>query len=156
MELEQAPNEPALASLEQSRDDRRPRLPEPPPVSLESVQDVTLPTVAGLEPALDAFYRDLLRFERVPAPAGADPAVGPVYRAENHELRFVVQEVPTEREGRRPIGIVTPFLTEIIEYLETEGIEHELVRGLVAGTDGGRLQDPAGNWVALVPLREIR
>src|SRR5690606_29224695 len=101
-------------------------------------------------------YRDLLRFERVPAPAGADPAVGPVYRAENHELRFVVQEVPTEREGRRPIGIVTPFLSEIIEYLETEGIEHELVRGLVAGTDGALLQEPAGNWVALVPLREVR
>lgn len=137
--------------------DARPRVPEPPPVQLVSIRDVRLPVVAGLERELDAFYRDLLRFERVPAPdPAAEANTGPIYRAENHDLRFFVVEVPPERPSCRAIGIVSPHWREIIERLDEQRTPYEFARGLVAASDGVLLQDPTGNWVALFPLREIR
>lgn len=142
----------APATLREAADDGRPHIPEPPPVSLVSIRDITLPMVAGLETRLDAFYAGILRFCRAAAGVGE----GPVYEAENHDLRFYVLEKPPEREECRPIGIITPHLGEILEILEARRIEHEYVRGLVAGQDGVLLRDPAGNWVALLPLREIR
>ena len=65
-------------TMRRSRSDARPKLPEPPPVTLVSVQDVRLPTVAGLERLLDEFYAGLLRFERVAEQAPGDPAIGPI------------------------------------------------------------------------------
>lgn len=140
------------AALEASRDDPRATMPEPPAVSLVSVRDVRLPMVAGLESRMDAFYAGLLRFERVGPQPGDE---GPVYRAENHDVRFAIVEVPGEREGCRPIGIVTPFFGEIVERLSADKIELEIIRGLVAGADGLLVQDPAGNWLALAPLRKF-
>src|SRR5688500_12469174 len=93
--------------------DRRPAMPEPPPVRLISVDDVVLLAPPGVEPLLDAFYVGLLQFERadhdlqervqtepilgraVPhgppqrvdrplPPLPASAIQGPVYRAENH------------------------------------------------------------------------
>lgn len=143
---------PSPAALREAADDTRPPIPEPPPVALVSIRDITLPMVAGLEPQLDLFYERILGFRRLPH----EPEAGPVYQAENHDLRFYVLEKPPERDECRPIGIVTQHLGEILETLETRRIDHEYVRGLVAGQDGILLRDPAGNWVALLPLREIR
>jgi hypothetical protein len=142
------------ATIRASREDARPRMPEPPPVSLVSVQDVRLPVVAGLERELDAFYGDLLGFERVEG--SADRGEGPVYRAENHQLCFFVVEVPPERQNCRPLGILTPHFAEIADRLGELKIEHELVRGLSAGEDGILLQDPTGNWIALTPISGFR
>ena len=44
-------------------EDRRPRLEEPPPVRLVSVEDCQLWVPAGLERQLDEFYAGLLNFE---------------------------------------------------------------------------------------------
>lgn len=137
--------------LREGPDDLRPHMPEPPAVSLVSIRDVTLPMVAGLESQLDPLYIDILRFRRGQSEDGS-----PVYHAENHDLRFYVLEKPPAREECRPIGIVTPHLADITETLATLRIEHEYVRGLVAGQDGVLMRDPAGNWMALLPLREIR
>ena len=144
----------ANATLRVSREDPRLKMPEPPPVCLVSVRDVCLPVVAGLETALDAFYRDLLGLERVEA--SADIGRGPIYRAENHDLCFDVIEKPPERQGCRPLGIVTPFFARIVEQFEEMKLDYEPVHGLVAGEDGILLQDPTGNWIALAPLREFR
>jgi hypothetical protein len=129
-------------------------MPEPPPVFLVAVREVRLPVVAGLERALDAFYSDLLRFEK--AEVAADTEAGPVYRAENHHLAFDVVEVPPERQGCRPLGIVSPHFGQIVERLDEMKLEYEPLQGLVAGEDGILLQDPTGNWIALTPLRAFR
>ena len=141
------------ASLAASREDRRPTMPEPPPVSLASVRDVRLPMIAGLERPTDAFYVGMLRFERAEPRDGDE---GPVYRADNHDLRLFVLERPGQPESARPTQVMTPFFGEVIERLRADKIEHELVRGLFAGTDGALLQDPSGNWVALAPRRAVR
>src|SRR5687768_7544306 len=141
------------ATIQASREDSRPKMPEPPPVALVAVQDVRLPVVAGLEHELDWFYRDLLRFER--QEASADSPDGPVYRSENHDLCFFVVEVPPERPGCRPVGIISPFFSEIVEQLDKARHEFEHQRGLVTGEDGILLQDPSGNWITLAPLRRF-
>src|SRR4051812_41492244 len=76
--------------------DQRPLIPEPPPVRLHAVEDVRLPAVVGLEKELDAFYVDLLEFER-DASAGESVA----YRAENFRLRIEVVQSPVERTDYR-------------------------------------------------------
>ena len=52
--------------------DRRPLIPEPPPVKLVTVEDARLPASAGLERELNAFYIDLLKFERDERTEGVD------------------------------------------------------------------------------------
>lgn len=143
------------ATIAASREDSRPKLPEPPPVSLVAVQDVRLPMVAGLETALDGFYRDLLRFERVEVRSD-EPEVGPIYRAENHDLCFFVTEAPDDRQGCRPLGILTRHCSQIVERLDEQKVEYEIVRGIFAGTEELLMKDPAGNWIALMPQREFR
>ena len=133
--------------------DARPRVPEPPPVALVSVTDVRLASVAGREHLLDRFYVDLLRFER------DHDAGGPfdlVYKAENHDLRFRIVETPPARDDCRPLGVLTPLFREIVEQLETMRYPFDRVRGLVAGEDALLLQDPAGNWLAVAAMREVR
>ena len=130
-------------------DDLRPLIPEPPPVRLAAVRDVTLPMRAGLEHKIEPFYVNLLRFRRRP---GAEP----VYEAENHDLHLRVTELGPERPDVRPLGVQTPFFNEIVSDLDAMRYEYDLVRGLVAGDDAVLLQDPAGNWLAVAPLREVR
>ena len=136
-------------------DDARPKMPEPPPVRLVSIREVTLPAVAGREVALDAFYGSILGFVRSDD-VQPEPNQGPVYQAENHDLRFHLVERPPEREECRPIGIVSARFAEVLDTLIERRIEHEYVRGLVGGQDGVLLRDPAGNWLAILPLREVR
>lgn len=96
--------------------DPRPHMPEPPPVRLVAIDDVSLPAASGVERDLDFFYVMLLGFEREdldvkrpkpripvpPAPRNAHrrsaPEVpGPIYRAENFRLRFQTVEPPVLR-----------------------------------------------------------
>jgi hypothetical protein len=65
--------------------DARPPMPEPPPVRLLSVADVTVLAHAGVERAMDDLYVGVLRFERedappdpraVPARPGVEPVLG--------------------------------------------------------------------------------
>jgi hypothetical protein len=123
--------------------DARPRIPEPPPVSLIAVADVSLPSVCGMERELDAFYVGLLRFER-------DLDVEQItYRAENFRLRFGLCERRPNREGVRPVGIAIENFTEITSKLIEEQIEYTLQRGLTPGEHSVLLRDPAGNWIEL-------
>ena len=132
-------------------DDLRPTIPEPPPVRLAVVRDVTLPMRAGLEHKVEPFYVRLLRFRRLPDPAG-----GLAFEAENHDLHFRVTELSPARPDVRPLGVLTPFFNDIASELDAAKYEYDLVRGLVAGDDALLLQDPAGNWLAVAPLREVR
>src|SRR3954454_9604123 len=65
--------------------DRRRRMPEPLPVRLVAVADVRLPATAGLERELDAFYVDLLGFEREGVPRKPKVQLDPT-RSTNHQL----------------------------------------------------------------------
>lgn len=143
-----------VATIQASREDDRPKLPEPPPVALVAVQDVQLPMIAGLEHELDAFYRDLIGFERVACQA--DMGEGPVYHSANHDLVFRVVEVPDEGDGVRPIGILTPRYQGIVQRLIDTNVDFEIVRGVTAGAEELLMQDPAGNWVAIAPVQEVR
>ena len=75
------------------RPDRRPRMEEPLPVKLVTVDDAQLLTSAGLERALDAFYVDLLGFVRTGSPHDLS------YRSDNFVLHFRVEE-EVERSER--------------------------------------------------------
>ena len=166
------------------RPDRRPVMIEPPPVRLVAVDDVVLITAPGRERELDAFYVDLLRFERedVPRPErrevepilGAEaPKVpparvvrplpplhqrglqGPVYRAENVRLSFQVHEPLIERETLRAQGIEVRSLAAVAEQLEQWAIEFTRQKGLYPGQQSLLLQDPGGNWVEISESRPI-
>ena len=52
-------------------EDRRPKIEEPPPVRLISIDDCVLWAAAGLERQLDEFYVGLLKFEREESPGDA-------------------------------------------------------------------------------------
>ena len=166
------------------RPDRRPVLTDPPPVRLVAVDDVVLITAPGRERDLDAFYVELLRFERedVPPPArrevepilgGAAPKVpparvtrplpplharglqGPVYRAENARVSFHVHEPLIERDTLRAQGIEVPSLAAVAEQLEQREIEYTRQKGLYPGQQSLLLQDPGGNWVEISESRPI-
>lgn len=165
--------EPAPATEFEPLADRRPRMAEPLPVRLVSVDDVRLSAPAGAERELDAFYVVLLGFEREdvdlkenqrPRPhveplAGGSrqgataPPLVLVYRAENFRLRFQTVEPPVARESLRAQGIEVPSLAEAEARLIEAEIEYTWERGLVPGRESLLLQDPAGNWVELVESR---
>jgi hypothetical protein len=130
--------------------DQRPNVPEPPPVRLVAVEDVHVPAVSGLAPQLDAFYADLLRFARELGEASL------TYRAENVRLVFDVQRPPVEREDFRAVMIEVPVLADVEKKLVELESEYERQRGLLPGHDHLVLRDPAGNWVAIGEMREIR
>ncbi len=131
------------------RVDRRPRMDEPLPVKLVAVEDVRMPAPAGVEVQLDAFYVDLLGFERMP------PETELNYRAENVALRFDMQERPVEHDNLRPQGIEIMSLAEAeLKLIEGE-YEYVRQRGIVLGTETIVLRDPAGNWIEVIELRPI-
>jgi hypothetical protein len=132
------------------KDDRRPRMPEPLPVRLVTVEDARLVAPAGMETRLDAFYVGLLGFEREAEAAGL------VYRAENHRLRFEVVEPPLEFPGMRPLGIEIPSLLAAEHKLIEAKIEYFRQKSFVPGHEALLLQDPAGNWIELAGMTELR
>lgn len=122
--------------------DRRPKMDEPPPVRLVTVADPRLPASAGSEPALDAFYVDLLGFVRLPT-----NCLG--YRAQNFILYFDLVDGLIERASLRMLGIEVPSLGEAMRKLTEAEIPFLHQRGLTAGQHSLQLQDPAGNWLEL-------
>ena len=131
------------------RIDRRPRMEEPLPVKLVTVDDATLLTGAGLERALDAFYLDLLGFVRTGSPHDL------IYRAENFDLHFRVEEPPVRRATLRALGIEVQSLAAVEQKLIDGEIEHMWQKGLMPGHRSISLIDPAGNWLQLTESRAI-
>jgi hypothetical protein len=129
--------------------DRRPRVPEPLPVKLVAIEDVTLPATAGLEHELDAFYVGLLQF------AKETSRDGPIYRADNFLLRFELVEGLVVRDHYRPLQIEVPSLAETERKLIDAEIEYIRQRSLSPGLEALVLMDPAGNWIELIELRTI-
>ncbi|MDB5296317.1 MAG: hypothetical protein JWO31_2300 [Phycisphaerales bacterium] len=166
------------------RPDRRPTVPEPPPVRLVAVADVVLVTAPGRERELDAFYVGVLRFERAdepppalrlvepilgaavpvvpPArvdrplpPVPADALQGPVYRAENCRVSFHVREPLIERNSVRAQGVEVPSLASVIEGLNGLEVEYTPQRGLNPGQRSLLVRDPGGNWVEVIESRPV-
>ena len=129
-------------------DDRRPLIPEPPPVRLLAIDDVTLETPAGQHAALDAFYVGLLRFVRDESELA--------YKAERFRVVFRVADNPTPRDDYRPTMVLIPHWPEFRSNLEEQGIDHEYQKGLTPGADVLLLRDPAGNYVSVGMLVEMR
>lgn len=129
--------------------DRRPLIPQPLPVKLVAVEDVHLPTTAGLEAELDDFYIRLLKFERAEATDRAG------YRAENFYLWFDVSERPVDRETMRAQEIEIESLAEMEHLLIDEEIEYQRQKGVTPGRETLLLRDPAGNWVELSEMRIV-
>jgi hypothetical protein len=130
--------------------DALPRMFEPPPVRLLTVNDAVLTAAAGLEGELDAFYVALLQLER------DDGGEWPIYHAANFSLRFEIAEPPIEREDMRAIGIEVRSLAEAEQKLIDAEMTYELQRGLTPGWRTLLLQDPAGNWIELSESRGVR
>jgi hypothetical protein len=129
--------------------DTRPRMPEPLPVRLVTVDHAHLPSAAGLETRLDDFYVLLLGFERLHQD---EPLT---YRAENFNLCFDILEPPLDRDTFRALGVEIPSLAEVERALIDRQIEYIRQKGLVPGHDNILLQDPAGNWLQLTEARLI-
>lgn len=130
--------------------DRRPRMPEPPPVRLLTVDDAHLPAPAGIEVDLDGFYMGLFGFERDVA------SEFPVYRAENFRVVFDVLEPPIARDDFRPLRIEVPSLPAAEQKLIDAEIEYTRQRALLPGTESLALLDPGGNWVEISEGRQVR
>ena len=133
----------------QTAADTRPRMPEPLPVKLVTIDDAHLPAAAGREVELDAFYILMLGFERIDLPETL------AYRAENFNLYFDVLEPPLNRDTMRPLGIEVLSLADAQGKLLDNQIEHIRQQGLLPGHDTILLQDPAGNWLALSETRTV-
>ena len=134
--------------IDPARPDRRPHMPEPPPVRLVAVEDVHLPAPAGAEVQLDAFYVGLLKFERMPGQQLA-------YRSENFLLHFDIGEAPIEHESLRPLGVEIPSLGELEQKLIEREMEYTRLRGTTPGRETLLIRDPAGNWVEVGEVRLI-
>jgi hypothetical protein len=129
--------------------DRRPRMDEPLPVKLITIDHATLPARAGLEIQLDDFYVGLLGFER------ALPQESIIYHAENFDLIFDVLEPPVERDTLRALGIEMLSLPETEQKLIAREIQYTRQKSLQPGHECLLLLDPAGNWLALSEVRPI-
>ena len=123
-------------------------MPEPPPVRLVAVGDVTLQAPSGYETALDDFYVGLLGFE----PERADGRL--VYKAANARLRIELVE-RVEHDTFRPVQIVVESLGEVQQKLIDAQMPCTWTKGLSPGTESVILLDPAGNWVVLMEHRRV-
>src|SRR2546423_10166882 len=130
--------------------DVRPRMPEPLPIKLVAVEDITLPAPAGIEVQLDQFYVKLLGFERM------EPPTELIYRAENFSLRFAVQDRPLEHESMRSQGIEVQSLVGSEKKLIEAEIEYTRHRGISPAMESLLLLDPAGNWIEIIESRGVR
>jgi hypothetical protein len=131
------------------RPDNRPRMEEPLPVKLVTIEDARLLTSAGLECDLDAFYVDLLQFQRL------DRGEQIIYRSDTHDLIFVVEEPPVRRDTLRALGVEIPSLAQLETQLIELQIPYTRQRGLLPGHDALLLADPAGNWLELSETQAI-
>src|SRR5205814_9455356 len=149
MNLNDAPIELEAPTGIEPAPDRRPRMPQPLPVRIVAIEDVSLPVIAGLEVQLDDFYVRLLEFAR-------DPDVRQlIYHADNFAIRFHVQELLPQRGEYRPLQIEVQSLLLAEQKLLEAKIEYIRQRTLTPGQESLALLDPAGNWVELVEYRAI-
>jgi len=125
------------------------KIPEPLPVRLVAINDVTLPAPAGVEAKLDAFYVGLLRFERTDDPYAL------AYRADNYVLHFDPRERPVEHDSLRPTQIQIPSLADGERKLIENQVPYTRQRGITPGAERLVLLDPAGNWIELSEVRVI-
>lgn len=131
--------------------DARPHMSEPPPVRIAAIDDVHLHAPAGIESDLDGLYVDLLLFER----DEPEPDAPIVYRAENGRVLVSVVESVSERDDYRPLQVEIPHFDDFLRALNDREIEHELQRGIAAGTDAVLFRDPAGNWVSVTWRKKV-
>ena len=122
-------------------------MPEPLPVRLVAVEDVTLSAPADIENELDALYIDLLEFERIEGELA--------YRADNFTLRFKLSHQPLTHESLRAQGIEVISLAAAEKKLIEAKIEYTRHRGLTPGSQTLLLLDPAGNWLEIAERRIV-
>ena len=133
----------------QSAADARPRMPEPLPVRLVAIDDVLLVAPPDIEDKLDAFYVDLLQFQRIESALA--------YQAENFALRFDIQpDRPVAHESLRAQGVEVQSLLDAERKLIDLEIEYIRQRGLTPGSESLLVLDPAGNWIELVESRLVQ
>ncbi len=130
--------------------DRRKRVPEPLPVKIFAVEDVTIPCAAGLEKAMDDFYVMLLGFVR-----DANEAHRIVYHADNVDLYVQVLEPPLHRETMRPTLLEVPSIESLEHELIDREMEYTRIRSIFPGQRALSFQDPAGNWVEVTEKQII-
>ena len=130
-------------------EDKRLKVPEPPPVRLIAVEDVTLEATAADAGKLDDFYIGLLKFER------DTKADGIVYKAENVRLQFIIQPAPALRDDLRAIGVEVPSLADMELLLMDRKMPFTKERSLVLGHMTFLLRDPAGNWLRIGQVKRI-
>jgi hypothetical protein len=130
-------------------EDTRPRMEEPPPVSLVAVADVTLQATRGLESSLDDFYVGILEFVR------DDVGENLAYRADNFCLRFEWHEGLVERQSLRPAGIEVESLGALERKLFDQEIDFQFDRGLMPGGQCILVSDPAGNSLQIYEQRIV-
>jgi hypothetical protein len=129
--------------------DRRPRVPEPLPVRLVTIDDARVVAAAGLERQLDAFYVGVLGFARDPD----DERLA--YRADNFTLHVDVREPPVRRDDVRPLGVEVPSLADLELKLIDAQVDYTRQRGLLPGEESIALMDPGGNWLTVVDRRAV-
>lgn len=130
-------------------DDKRLKVPEPPPVRLVAVEDVTLDATPADAATLDQFYVGLLRFER------DTKSSGHVYKAENQRLQFNLSDSPALRDDMRAIGVEVPSLADLELLLIDRQIVYTKERALTLGQMTYLLRDPAGNWLRIGQVKRI-
>jgi hypothetical protein len=144
--LEPIELEDARIPLPDPEADQRPTIPTPPPVWLVAVEDVRLPTIAGLESKLAAFYHSLLKLE---------PEDERTFRAENCRIRFQMVDKPIERIDFRALTVEVPSLIDLEKTLVELELEYERIKGLQPGERSILIYDPAGNLVQVNERREL-
>jgi hypothetical protein len=130
-------------------EDKRLKVPEPPPVRLVAVEDVTLDATSADAAKLDEFYVGLLRFER------DSKSPGHVYKAENVRLQFNLSESPAVRDDMRATGVEIPSLADLELLLIDRQIAYAKERSLTLGHMTFLLRDPAGNWLRIAQVKRI-
>jgi hypothetical protein len=130
-------------------EDKRLKMPEPPPVHVVAVEDVTLESSVEDVARLDEFYINLLKFER---DTNTDRIV---YKAENVRLQFVLLSPAEVRDDMRALGIEVPSLADLELVLIDAKVPFTKERTLMLGHTTFLLRDPAGNWLRIGQVKRI-
>jgi hypothetical protein len=134
-DLEPAPDRPFRPVYDERR-----VMPEPPPVRLVAISDVTVIARPGHDEELIALYCDVFGMLR-------DDGRPLRVRAENFSITFEPGDVPIEHSTLRPIGVEVPSLAMLEEKLIDAGIEHLRQQSVQAGQEAILILDAGGNWV---------
>ena len=129
--------------------DRRATVPEPLPVRLIAVSNVSANAVAGFEPQMDDFYVGVLLFQR------SSDRSALVYHADNADLHFNVLEPPLVRDDLRPIVVEIPSLAAVEAALIDREVEFTWQKSIQPGSESILVQDPSGNWIEIAQRRDV-